>query len=155
MAKGKSVNTEQAHKFFSVECFNNTWKYIDMKKRSSKENIEMISSSFASLWHWKKRKDCKPVNLSVAYWQLSRVFALAKDYNNAVMFGNLCLAASKGKSIEPFYLAYAYEALARAEMTGKNKKKMSSYKNISIKTAEKITNAEYKSWLINDLKSIK
>lgn len=155
MPKIKKFDSAAAHRFFSVECFNNTWAFIDKKKRTPKDEIEMISGSFASYWHWMHRTDKKPVNISIAYWQLARVFALAKDAPNALKFGKLCLEASRKKGIEPFYLAYAYEALARAEMTAKNKKKMREYLNKAKAVSEKIKVEEYKGWLLGDLKTIK
>lgn len=155
MPKIKKFDSAPAHRFFSVDCFNRTWSFIDKKKRTPKEDIVMVAASFASYWHWIHRPDCKPVNISIAYWQLSRVFALLKDANNALKLGKLCLDASRKKGIEPFYLAYAYEALARAEMTAKNKKKMREYLKKAKVISEKIKVEEYKGWLLADLKTIK
>ena len=155
MDKNKKLDSAEAHRFFSAECFNKTWSFIDRKKRTPREKNEMIATSFASLWHWMQRPDHTSENFSVAYWQLSRVFSLAKEPFNALKYGKLCLASSKGKDIKPFYLAYAYEALARAEMAAKNKKKMKEYRKKAEETAEKIQNSEYKSWVIADLKTIK
>lgn len=155
MKKSNTFDAAEAHKHFSTSCFNKAWDFIKMKKRTPAENTEMIATSFASLWHWMQRPDCKPVNISIAYWQLARVFALANEPQNALKYAKLCLAVSKRKDIPPFYLAYAYEALARAEMKAKNKPKMNLYLKKSFASAEKIVNEEYKGWLLSDLKSIK
>ena len=155
MKKKSNFNLAEAHKYFSAGCFNKTWEFIEKKKRTDEENNEMIATSFASLWHWMQRADHTNENFSVAYWQLSRVFALAKEPENALKYAKLCLASSKGKNIDPFYLAYAYEALARAEMTAKNKDKMKSYIKRALLVSEKITDQKHKSWLLNDLKSIR
>lgn len=153
--KKKTFDTSEAHRYFSAGCFNKAWEFIDKKKRTSAENNEMIATSFASLWHWMQRPDCKQVNFSIAYWQLSRVFALANEPINALKYAKLCLAVSKGKKIEPFYLAYAYEALARAEMKAKNKTKMKQNLKKALMLSEKIGNEEYRGWLLRDLKTIK
>jgi hypothetical protein len=154
---GKKVKFDQseAHKHFSAACFNKTWEFIDKKKRTPLENNEMIATSFASLWHWMQRPDHNSVNFSAAYWQLSRVFALANEPANALKYAKLCLASSKGKDVAPFYLGYAYKALARAEMKAKNKTRMNQYLKKALAVSEKIPNKEYKEWLLNDLKTIK
>lgn len=155
MKKKSNFNHSEAHKYFSAGCFNKTWEFIDKKKRTPGENNEMIATSFASLWHWMQRPDHTNENFSVAYWQLSRVFALAKEPVNALKYAKMCLASSKGKDIQPFYLAYAYEALARAEMISKNRDKMIYYRKKSFQISEKIEDITHKSWLLTDLKSIK
>lgn len=145
----------EAHRYFSAECFNKAWGFIEKKKRTSRENNEMIATSFASLWHWMQRHDCKPENLSVAYWQLSRVFALANEPENSLKYAKLSLANSKRKDVSPFYLAYAYEALARAEMKAKNNDRMNQYLKKALAVSQKIMNKEHKGWLLNDLKTIR
>ncbi|MBX7044035.1 MAG: hypothetical protein K1X85_14150 [Ignavibacteria bacterium] len=156
MVKKKSgFNSAEAHRHFSAGCFNRAWEFIDKKKRSPRDNNEMIATSFASLWHWMQRPDCSETNLSIGYWQLARVFALANEPHNALKYAKLCLESSKKKGVEPFYLAYAYEALARAEMKAKNRKKMAGYLEKALKLSEKIENAEYRGWLLKDLKTIK
>lgn len=155
MKKKTGFDTAEAHRHFSAGCFNKTWEFIDKKKRTLQENNEMIATSFASLWHWMQRPDCTMTNYSIAYWQLARVFALANEPLNALKYAKLCLASSKGKDVEPFYLAYAYEALARAEMKAKNRKKMLEYLKKALMISEKIENAEYRGWLLRDLKTIK
>ena len=63
------------HQNFSAACFNKTWEYIE-KENLSEEDIEnMIATSYASLFHWKKRNDCTDMNLSIAYWQLGEFTA--------------------------------------------------------------------------------
>ena len=115
----------------------------------------MIAACLASLWHWMQRPDCSMTNYSVAYWQLARVYALVNGPQNALKYAKICLSVSKGKEVEPFYLAYAYEALARAEMKAQNRKKMLEYLDKAKKISEKIENEEYRGWLLNDLKTIR
>lgn len=155
MKKKTKFDPAEAHRHFSAGCFNKTWEFFDKKKRTPRENNEMIATSFASLWHWMQRPDHTAVNFSVAYWQLARVFALANEPQNALKYAKLCLSASKDKSVGPFYLAYAYEALARAEMKAKNKAKMSEYLKKAYSVSEKIANQEHKGWLSADLKTIR
>ena len=79
------------------------------------------------MWHWSQRADCTPTNLSMSYWQTSRVFALLGQVENARRFAQRCLQVSQSEGIEPVYLGYAYEALARAEMVAGDREKMREY----------------------------
>jgi hypothetical protein len=100
------------HRHFSATCFNKAWEYIDKLERTEEENEKMLLSSAASLWHWMQRDDCGPLQLSIGYWQLSRVCVLAGRPDSAIRYGHLSLRHSAG--LPPFYEAYAHEALARA-----------------------------------------
>jgi hypothetical protein len=101
-----------AHRWFAAEYFNRTWDLLDKPDRTPEEDERMVSFCHASIAHWQDGADCQPRNLSIGYWQLSRVLATLGQGQNAGHYGRLCLAASTAEP--PFYLGYAYEALARA-----------------------------------------
>jgi hypothetical protein len=101
-----------AHRYFAVECFNQTWNLIDKPARTADDDEAMILTALASLWHWTQRADCTPQNLSVGHWQASRAFALAGQGANARRHAERSLHFAAG--CPPFYVGYAHEALARA-----------------------------------------
>ena len=72
----------------------------------------MLLAAMASLWHWSKRDDCRPRNLAVGYWQVSRVQAVLG--NGLEARRNAARAALHATNEPPFFMAYAHEALARA-----------------------------------------
>src|SRR5262245_27775596 len=113
MAQDPGFDTAKAHRYFSANCFNKAWEFIEKPDRTPDEDEQMIRLSQASMWHWTQREDCKRQNLSIGYWQLSRVYAIAGRPDDARRYGQLCLEHSREEP--PFYLGYAYEALARAE----------------------------------------
>ena len=125
MSKPPVFDEQEAHKYFSAHCFNKTWNFIDKPARTVEEGEEMLRTCLASLWHWSQRTDVSPTNLCVGYWQASRVFALLGKTDDARRYGKLSLEHSKG--LEPFYEGYAYEALARSEMTAGDQVKMNDY----------------------------
>lgn len=105
----------EAHVYFSTELFNTTRGYIEQAdQRSTEEDMAMLHTAIASLWHWSQREDVTHQQLSIGYWQVSRVYNLIKQPNNARTYGLLALKYAEG--LEPQYKAYAYETLARAEM---------------------------------------
>ena len=107
-----TVNEAEAHRFFSAHCFNRAWDLIRKSNRTTIECEQMLQLSQASLWHWTQRSDCTPKNLSIGNWQLSRVYALLGQAENAKRCAKMCLHYSEGTS--PFFIGHAHEALARS-----------------------------------------
>jgi hypothetical protein len=154
MPKKPDFDLGSAHRYFSAECFNRAWDLIEKPKRTAEDNQKMILLSLASLWHWTQRADCTPTNLSVGYWQASRVYALAGQIENARQYGLLCLKASQGEGVQSFYKGYAYEALARAEMVAGDREKMTEFLQQAFHFAEQVADPVEKKMLSDDLNTI-
>ena len=108
----QSIDHAASHRFFSTDCFNRAWELLEKSGRSANDDMQMLLLSMTSLWHWTQRSDCDEKNLSIGYWQVSRVSSVLGQAANAAHFGELCLAHSN--DVEPFFRAYAHEALAHA-----------------------------------------
>lgn len=154
MGKKTSFDLNAAHRYFSAECFNRAWDLIDKPTRTSKEDQSMLQLGLTSLWHWSQRPDCTPTSLSVGYWQVSRIYALLYQSDLARQYGQLCLQVSQGEGILPFYLGYAYEALARAEAVAGNEVKKKEYLALANHVAERITDSDARWPLLSDLATI-
>lgn len=152
MSKKPEFDLAEAHIYFSVQCFNAAWDLIDKPERTLEEGEEMLRLSMASLWHWSQRKDCTNQNMSVGYWQVSRIYTFLGQVENARRYGQLSLAASQGE--EPFYIGYAYEGLARAESVAGNTKERDEYLRQARVQAERVSDAEWKKMLQDDLETI-
>jgi hypothetical protein len=155
MAKKTDFDQKVAHKYFSAECFNRAWDYIDKPVRKSSEGDTMLQLSMASLWHWTQREDCTPTNLSIGYWQVSRVYSLLRQADQARHYGQLCLDVSQIEGVEPYYRGCAYEALARAELVADNEDGMEKYLIQAHQIATALTDAEEKKMLLKDLATIR
>ncbi|MEE8399850.1 MAG: hypothetical protein V3S89_12650 [Desulfobacterales bacterium] len=121
------LDMQQIHHRLSVQYFNQVWTIIDKQKRSAEETEDMILLAYASLWHWRQRRDVRPLNLSIGYWQVSRVHALAGQYEMAKLFADKCLQVSTQGELTPFYMGYAYEALTRAEILSQDSDAAKAY----------------------------
>jgi hypothetical protein len=110
MAKKPDFDLQKAHKYFSAECFNRAWDYIDKAVRSAEDDDRMLQLSLASLWHWTQRDDATSTNLSVGYWQVSRVYALTHQADQSKYYARLSLEAAQADGVLPFYRGYAFEA---------------------------------------------
>ena len=144
----------KAHGFFSVDCFNNTWGLIDKVDRTPEEDEQMLLLAMASLWHWTQRDDRTDTNLSVGYWQVSRVHALRGHASEASRYGQLALDTAQRGEADAFTFGYAYEALARAASIGGDAEQKTTYLAEAQAAADRVEDEEAKSWLLDDLKTI-
>jgi hypothetical protein len=148
-----AIDTAAAHKHFSSACFNQAWDYIDKKDRSTRDEQAMVALAHASIYHWMQRPDCTDQQLSVGYWQASRVHALLGHALEARRLAETCLSYSK--SLPPFFLAYAHEAIARAEGLSGNAPDRDRHLAQARKLAEALADADERAMLIADLETVR
>jgi hypothetical protein len=154
VADQPAFDVAAVHRFFAAQCFNDAWELIEKRDRNADDDERMLLLSMASLWHWTQRADCTPTNLSIGYWQVARIYALLGQVDNARHYGLRCRAVSQTEGVEPFYLGFAYEALARAEAVTGNAAKRDEYLREAYALSERITDTEERQMLLNDLKTI-
>jgi hypothetical protein len=155
MANAPDFDLASAHRYFSAHCFNSAWELIDKPQRSPEEDEEMLRLSLAATWHWTQRPDCAPTNLSIGYWQTARIYALLDQADNARRYAQMCLEVSQAPGVEPFFRAYAYEALARAEAAAGEKGRAYGYLTEARHLAEQVEDAEEKAALLADLETVR
>jgi hypothetical protein len=149
-----TFNIHAAHNYFSTELFSIAWEYIEQAdERTAEEDLTMLHMAIASLWHWTQRADVQAENLSVGHWQVSRVYNLLKQPHNARTYGLLALKYAEG--LDPFFKAYAYETLARAEMQAGNRVIMNAYIEKSKELVSQLKQEEDRVLLLKYLSSIK
>jgi hypothetical protein len=153
MADTPDFDIQRAHKHFSIDCFNKTWSNMEKDGgRSTEENMEMLHTAIASIWHWSQREDVTPEKLSVGYWQVSRVYCLIGQPNNARTYGLLSLKYAK--ELPSFFKGYAYETLARAEMMAKKRVIMLAHLEKAREMLEQVEDEEDRQLLARDLGTI-
>lgn len=153
MTSTPSFDLDAAHAFFATECFNRAWELIEQPDRSRQEAEDMVHLAHASLWHWRQRADCTDTNLSIGYWQISRVYALLGQADNARRYGQRCWQISS--DLAPFYRAFAWEALARAELVAGNRQRMEKCLAEAHALAEEVTDPEEREALNSELDSLR
>ena len=117
MCESTSLDLAAVHQKFSAKCFNDAWTLLDKADRTRDEERLMVATAMASLYHWLQRPDCTAQQLSVGYWQISRVHAVLRRGAEALHYAEIC--ESYSAELAPFYRGYALEALARAaKLTG-------------------------------------
>ncbi len=149
-----TTDDERTHQRFSVECFNAAWDLIEAPQRSIEEDEDMLRRAMTSIWHWTQRSDCTQQKVAVGYWQVSRIHALLGRADEARRYGELSLAASSAEDVAPFALAYAFEALARAEGVAGNADARDDYIVRARDVVETMSDAEARRMVLNDLETI-
>ena len=152
MAQKPDFDLAAAHRYFAAECFNRAWDLIDKPDRTPEEDQAMIHLNQASLYHWSQREDCTDKNLSVGYWQASRIYVLLGQADNARRCAELSLRYSQNEG--PFYLGYANEALARASSLAGEPEKAAKFLQEAHRYLAQVTDPEDRELLANDLKTI-
>jgi len=155
MTQETAFDPQAVHRFYSAACYNQAWDYIDKVDRTPSDNETMIELSLASVWHWKQRPDCTDQNLAVGYWQVSRIYCLVGQVENASRYGRLSLEAARQEGVEKFALGYAYEALARAGALAKDKTQMQTHLAEAYQVARQMTDLDDREQLLADLDTIR
>jgi len=152
MSAEPAFDVASAHRYFAVHCFNAAWGLIDKPSRTPEEDRQMVALNQASIYHWQSRPDCTRQNLSIGYWQASRIHAVLANPGEAQRSAEICLEYSEG--LEPFFIGYAYEALARAALLAGDRAKSAEHASRARAQAERVEDAEDRDLLVKDLSSL-
>lgn len=152
MPKDFDGNVAAAHRYFAATCFNTAWDLMENPARTATDDELMIATSFASLYHWMERPDCNPEKLSIAFWQVSRVHALAGNGAEAIRLGKICLGYSV--NLAPFFQAYAHEAIARGAGLCGDAKTLGSHLEAARERLEHVSNPDAHARLAADLQEV-
>lgn len=139
------------HKRFAVELNNRVWELLSKTDRTEQENEEMIHASHASHFHWSKVG--KPVNLQRGEWLISHVYAVLNRAEPALYHAKKCMALTDEHKLVDFDLAYAYEAMARANAAAGNGSDAKKYLASAQSAAQEIKEEEDRKLFTSDLQS--
>jgi hypothetical protein len=149
-----TLDTQKAHRHFAADAFNACWKLIEQPNRTADDAESMLRLAEVSMWHWQQIESHTDENLSIAYWQLARVYAIAGDGSRAVDYAKQCVAVSEKEPLGPFCIGYAYEALARAQQVVDPNEGWQPALDRAYVAADEITDESSREQLLTDLKTI-
>ena len=107
------------HRKTAAQSFNKAWDYLDMKRRSTKDDEMMLHLAHTSRYHWGRVGT--PRNQAVGDWQTSRVYAALGQPALSLQFAKSSLEIAKKNKLSDAY-SNAHEAMARAYAVAGNKK---------------------------------
>jgi hypothetical protein len=123
------------HRKIASTCFNQAWDYLERKKRSSQDDIRMLSLAHTSMYHWGLLGKLR--NLAIGQWQLSRVYADIGHPQLALKFAKSCLASCKRNHLSDMAHT-ANEGMARAYALSKEYAKAQKYLGIANRQLDKL-----------------
>lgn len=101
-------------KKLAASNFNQAWQYLDKEHLSDEDKIALLQLVHASFTFWEMNTDHTVRNISIGFWQISRAYAVMNEGNLSLLYADKCIEVSANESLDSFYVAYAYEAKARA-----------------------------------------
>ncbi|MGA7862003.1 MAG: hypothetical protein WCB19_09140 [Thermoplasmata archaeon] len=140
------------HRKIAGDLFNYTWSLLDQTKRSAEECDEMLHAAHASRYHWGHAGT--PLNLSVGEWQVSRVYSALGRAEPALYHGRRALEIARRDRLGRFYLAYAYEAMARAAAVAGQRRNRNRYLREARRVGAQVRDRDDRRMLLEDLATI-
>ncbi len=138
----------------AVELFNHTWSLMELPERTPEQDDEMIHAAHASRHHWAAVGT--GANLARGEWQISRVYVTLGRAEPALYHAGRCLAYCEASQdgIADWDIPYAYEALARAQLTAGNEEEAKRYADRSRELAAKVADEHDREHLEEDLSTL-
>jgi hypothetical protein len=144
--------TRGQHRKIAGDLFNYTWSLMTRKARGKEEIDELLHAAHASRYHWGHGGTLR--NLSIGEWQVSRVYAMLGRSEAALYHGRRALEAAHRGALGRFYLAYAYEALARAAALAGQRRARNRYLRAAHRFGAAVRNREERRTLLADLATV-
>lgn len=141
------------HRKIGADLFNYTWSLLDAKHRSTDENDEMLHAAHASAYHWAHAG--RLLQRSISEWQISRVYSVLRRPEPALYHARRSLELARRGRVSPFYVAYAYEALARASAVAHRPRERDRYLRIAARYGRAVRSTDGRRMLREDLATIR
>jgi hypothetical protein len=145
--------SERAHRRIGTDLFNYTWSLLDRKRRTKEESEEMLHAAHASRYHWGHAGT--PLNRAIGEWQISRVYATLGRSEPALFHARRSLDIARLHKLAPFYLAYGYEALARAAALAGKRRDRARYLREAERIGATVRDSDDRRMLLEDLATIR
>jgi len=143
---------EEVHRKFAVDAFNLVWDLLDKEERTEGENDKMVHAAHASRFHWGEIGT--PLEFERGEWQISRVYSVLNKPESALHHAKECLSICKENDIGDFDIAFAYEAMARANAVAGEQTEAEKYVQLGKEAGEQIAEKGNKDYFLSELKTI-
>ena len=135
----------------AIKMFNETWDLIDLPERNDEQKALMLQKAYASRYLWGLVGE--PVNFARGEWQISRVHAINKMAEPALLHATLSLDIALNHNLGALDLAFGYEAVARAKALMGKTQEAAEYKQKGLEAAAALEGGD-KDYTISELNSI-
>lgn len=164
LVKGKDINSAmparpssvalepETQRKLGIELFNYVWTLLEKEDRTEREDERMIDAAHASRFFWEDVGE--PINHARGEWQIARAYATVGRAEPALYHACRCLELCEAHGIGDFDLAYAYEAMARAQALTGDTDAAARYREQAYHAAEQVTDDEDRELLLSDLSTL-
>jgi hypothetical protein len=136
----------------AVNLFNRVWDMMGNPNRTPADDDTMLHAAHASRFHWGEIGE--PANRARGEWQVSRVYTVLGRAEPALYHAQRCLDICQEHGIGDWDLAFAYEALARAQATAGDVDATRRYVDQARTAATDIAQQDDRDQLLKDLATI-
>ncbi len=149
--EAEDFDIAEAHQHFAMELYNLVWDMLDRPERDRLQDELMIHAAHAAAFHWSQVGE--PEQLQRSEWQLSRVYTNVGDKAQALHYARRCFEVTQEQRLGDFDLAFALEAMARANAMNGNKIDFEQYYVLALKAADQISETNDKDLFLAELNS--
>jgi hypothetical protein len=136
------------------QLFNETWRLMEQEGRTREDDDRMIHTAHASRYHWGQVPAVTPAHLARGEWQICRVYCVLGRGEPALHHARRVLDICQQNGIGDWDLAFAYEALARANAIAGDAGRAREYTDQALSAAEDIAEDEERDLVLADLETI-
>jgi DNA-binding transcriptional MerR regulator len=142
----------QSQRALAAALFNRVWELLEKSDRTRSEDDEMVNAAHASRYLWGGVGDQK--NFAIGDWQVSRVYSVLGRGEPAIHHARRCLDHAGEVEGEPWLLASAYEALARAYAVAGDRAAAGEWKIKAEQRLEQVTDADDREVVARDIATL-
>ncbi len=139
----------QLHQDMGIAYFNQSWELLLKPDRTKADEDVLINMVHTSLFHWRQLE--QPINILRGEWMIAHVYAVLEHKEAALYHAKNTLEWAETAKAEDWDLAYAYEAMARAQALNGNKEEFQKYHDLAEAAGKKIREAEDRNQFEADL----
>lgn len=153
MSEEKTYTEAEAHRHFAAKLNGEVWGLLEKADRSPAEDELMIHTAHASCCHWLKVGT--GLHHQRAEWLIARVYAELGQADAALRHAYRCqeLTEEHADLMQDFDLAYAHEAVARANALAGNQAEARRYLKLAEAVGQTIADDQSRQFFLGDLQS--
>jgi hypothetical protein len=145
-------DADKWHRTFAAATFNRSWDLIDKPDRSPAEDAELLTTVFASRFHW------EPIgtdeNKAVGDWQIAHAASHLALPQIALTFANSALERTQAAGRSDWLLASCYEGVARAHAVADDAAERDRYVELARAVLETVDDPEDRELIESQLRTI-
>lgn len=151
MSEEQRYTLEEAHTEFAKQSNGQVWKLLEKTDRSHEEDEVMERAAFASLYHWTYAGT--EIHHQRGEWMIAHVYTVLGEAGPALKHAQRCLELTEAHKdhMGDFDIAYAHEAMARANALAGEADSAKKHLELAKAAGEAIADEEDKAWFMGDL----